>query len=196
MLTYEPANELMLEYRQVLQRAMKQQEDDDEDDDDDDDDDEDDDDDDDSESDDEAENEHKNGDASPRKKPLAEANHPGARARPPPLRETARPRRSRHAGGDGGRHAQVRHPRDQGGARAASLEGRSPETRARAPQELIENLRWIKNNKPDTVGSSHRRESVLPFDDFEYPELSKAARGESKDASYDEEKEEGKAEAK
>merc|ERR1711885_106752 len=116
----------MLEYRQVLQRAMKQQEDDDEDDEDDDDDDED-----------EAENEHKNGDASPRKKPLAEANHPGARARPPPLRETARPRRSRHAGGDGGRHAQVRHPRDQGGARAASLEGgRSPETRARAPQEL------------------------------------------------------------
>ena len=31
MLTYEPANELMLEYRQVLQRAMKQQEDDDDD---------------------------------------------------------------------------------------------------------------------------------------------------------------------
>ena len=72
----------------------------------------------------------------------------------------------------------------------------APGTRARAPQELIENLRWIKNNKPDTVGSSHRRESVLPFDDFEYPELSKHARGESKDASYDEEKEEGKAEAK
>lgn len=46
------------------------------------------------------------------------------------------------------------------------------------------------------MGSSHRRESVLPFDDFEYPELSKHARGESKDASYDEEKEEGKAEAK
>jgi len=35
VLTYEPANELMLEYRQVLQRAMKQQEDDDDDDDDD-----------------------------------------------------------------------------------------------------------------------------------------------------------------
>ena len=47
-------------------------------------------------------------------------------------------------------------------------------------EELINNLRWIKNNKPDAVGSTTRRSSVLPFEPYDYPELS-----EGKEATYD-----------
>ena len=117
------------------------------------------------ESDDEAENECKNGDVdvSPKKKPLAEVNHPV-----------------------------VTQEEMQADMLKFGIRG--------TKEELIANLRWIKNNKPDTVGSTNHRQSVLPFEDFEYPELSKIkvsqAPSESKESTYEESKQDVKADAK
>lgn len=152
VLRYEPKNELMLEYRQVLQRAMKQESDDESSEDDDEEESEEEDD----ESDDEIENEHKSGDAdvSPKKKPLAEVNHPV-----------------------------ISQEEMQADLLKFGIRG--------TKEELINNLRWIKNNKPDAVGSNTRRSSVLPFEHFDYPDI-----GEGKEPSFDESKEDAKCEAK
>ena len=198
VLSYEPRNELMLEYRQVLQRAMKQDADGDSSDDasdgeesesdgsdassssssDDDDD--------------EAENDVKNGEE-PRK-PLGEAN------RPPVSADEMRADMAAARSGDGvfcsslqedGHSDAATHQPERldsvGRPRGTALgETKTPfsilfaeqDQRIRSnsqaafgirgtKEELMANLRWIKNNTADVVGSQTRRESALPFEDFE-----------------------------
>ena len=64
-------------------------------------------------------------------------------------------------------------------------------------EELLANLRWIQSNtaRGDAPGSAVRRESVLPFDDFEYPTV-RPSKAESKEASPEEVRLDAKADAK
>ena len=69
--------------------------------------------------------------------------------------------------------------------------------RAGTKEELLANLRWIKSNtgRGDAVGDQTRRQSVLPFEDFDYPVV-RPSKAESKEASPEEVRLDAKADAK
>jgi len=46
----------------------------------------------------------------------------------------------------------------------------SPNNRAHINEVLVELLAELKTHIHDAVGSTHRRQSVLPFEEFQYPD--------------------------
>ena len=104
------------------------------------------------------------------------------------------------------RHIDVRHRRDPrantqaldaviaqrgGGADDVAAEAEDGSGRGRVVEQLAELLLTLNAGTADSVGSSRRRQSVLPFEPFPYPKFDPAALAGQDESSDEEESESG-----
>ena len=78
-----------------------------------------------------------------------------------------------------------------GGADDVAAEAEDGSGRGRVVEQLAELLLTLNAGTADSVGSSRRRQSVLPFEPFPYPKFDPAALAGNDESSEEEESESG-----